>query len=71
MIDYDIVAIHYLYGGKAHKVVVLSALVLKNEKSVGCHLPDITLSWCCATTTLGNDVVKSPVEQNRMCIILK
>jgi len=56
--------LHYLYGGKAHRVVVLSALVLKNEKSVGCHRPEITLSWCWATTTLGNVVVKSPAERN-------
>ncbi|KAE9534883.1 hypothetical protein AGLY_008175, partial [Aphis glycines] len=48
---------------KPHRVVVLSALVLKNEKSVGCHRPEITLSWCWATTTLGNVVVKSPAEE--------
>ena len=34
--------------------------MLTNEKSEGCHLPDITLSECCATTTLGNGAVRSP-----------
>ena len=47
-------------GGRAHNVAVLSADVLTNEKSEGCHLPDITLSECWATTTLGNGAVKSP-----------
>lgn len=47
-------------GGKAHRVAVLSAEVDKKENSVGCQRPDITLSWCCATTTLGRGRVKSP-----------
>lgn len=47
-------------GGNAHSVAVLSAEVDKNEKSVGCHRPDMTLSVCCATTTEGNGIVKSP-----------
>ena len=38
----------------------MSAEVLTNEKSEGCHLPDITLSECWATTTLGKGAVKSP-----------
>lgn len=33
-------------GGRAQRVAVLSADVLRNEKSVGCHLPEITLSAC-------------------------
>lgn len=51
-------------GGKAHNVAVLSAEVDKNENSVGCQRPEITLSWCCATTTLGRGNVKSPVIIN-------
>lgn len=47
-------------GGSAQSVAVLSAEVLTNEKSEGCHLPDITLSECWATTTLGKGAVKSP-----------
>ena len=49
-------------GGRAHNVAVLSADVLTNEKSEGCHLPDITLSECWATTTLGKGAVKSPCK---------
>ena len=49
-------------GGKAQSVAVLSADVLTKEKSAGCHLPDITLSECCATTTLGKGHVKSPCK---------
>lgn len=49
-------------GGNAHKVAVLSAEVDKNEKSVGCQRPDMTLSACCATTTDGNGIVKSPCK---------
>ena len=49
-------------GGSAHNVAVLSAEVLTNEKSEGCHLPDITLSECWATTTLGKGAVKSPCK---------
>lgn len=52
-------------GGKAHKVAVLSADVDKNENSVGCQRPDITLSWCWATTTLGNGNVRSPAMENK------
>jgi hypothetical protein len=37
---------HCQSGGKAQSVAVLSADVLTNEKSAGCHLPDITLSEC-------------------------
>lgn len=43
-------------------MAVLSADVDKNEKSVGCQRPDITLSVCCATTTDGNGIVKSPCK---------
>lgn len=50
-------------GGRAHNVAVLSALVLRNENSVGCQRPEITLSWCCATTTLGRGIVRSPEEE--------
>jgi hypothetical protein len=49
-------------GGRAHNVAVLSALVLRNENSVGCQRPEMTLSWCCATTTLGRGIVRSPKE---------
>jgi len=49
-------------GGRAHNVAVLSALVLRNENSVGCQRPEMTLSWCCATTTLGRGIVRSPEE---------
>jgi len=31
-------------GGRAHSVAVLSALVLRNENSVGCQRPEMTLS---------------------------
>lgn len=51
-------------GGRAQSVAVLSADVDKNEKSFGCHLPEITLSWWAATTTLGNGAVKSPENNN-------
>ena len=47
-------------GGSAQSVEVLSALVERNEKSVGCHLPVMALSWCVATTTLGRAPVRSP-----------
>lgn len=50
-------------GGRAHNVAVLSALVLRNENSVGCQRPEMTLSWCCATTTLGRGIVRSPEEE--------
>lgn len=50
-------------GGRAHNVAVLSALVLRNENSVGCQRPEMTLSWCCATTTLGRGIVRSPEEK--------
>jgi len=50
-------------GGRAHNVAVLSALVLRNENSVGCQRPEMTLSWCCATTTLGRGMVRSPEEE--------
>lgn len=49
-------------GGNAQRVAVLSADVDKNEKSVGCQRPDITLSVCWATTTDGNGIVKSPCK---------
>lgn len=49
-------------GGRAHRVAVLSAEVLRNENSVGCHRPEITLSWCCATTTLSRGIVRSPAD---------
>lgn len=47
-------------GGNAHRVAVLSADVDKNEKSVGCQRPEIALSECCATTTEGSGIVRSP-----------
>lgn len=47
-------------GGNAHNFEVLSADVDKNEKSVGCQRPEMTLSECWATTTDGNGIVKSP-----------
>lgn len=47
-------------GGKAHKVAVLSADVEMNEKSFGCQRPEMTLSLCCATTTDGSGIVRSP-----------
>ena len=50
-------------GGRAHNVAILSALVLRNENSVGCQRPEMTLSWCCATTTLGRGIVRSPEEE--------
>lgn len=46
--------------GSAQRVAVLSALVVKNAKSLGCHRPWITLSLCSATTIIGNGWVKSP-----------
>lgn len=52
-------------GGNAQSVAVLSADVLRNENSVGCQRPDITLSWCWATTTLGNGIVKSPEKKKK------
>lgn len=52
----------FYIGGRAHRVAVLSADVERNEKSVGCQRPEITLSVCCATTTDGNGIVKSPCK---------
>lgn len=49
-------------GGNAHKHAVLSADVDKNENSTGCQRPDMTLSVCCATTTDGSGIVKSPCK---------
>lgn len=47
-------------GGKAQSFAVLSADVDKNENSVGCQRPEITLSVCCETTTEGKGIVRSP-----------
>lgn len=51
---------HFQSGGSAHKAHVLSALELMKENSLGCQRPEMTLSWCWATTILGSDMVRSP-----------
>ena len=60
MLDAGLQRVLVYTGGRAHNVAVLSAEVLRNENSVGCHRPEITLSWCWATTTLGKGIVRSP-----------
>lgn len=52
-------------GGSAQRVEVLSAEVEMNEKSEGCHRPEITLSLWWATTTLGKAPVRSPLESSQ------
>jgi len=55
-------------GGNAHRVAVLSADVDRKENSEGCQRPEITLSECWATTTLGSGNVKSPKQSNMITI---
>lgn len=62
MLDAGLQRVLVYTGGRAHNVAVLSAEVLRNENSVGCHRPEITLSWCWATTTLGKGIVRSPAK---------
>lgn len=56
-------------GGRAHSFAVLSADVDKNENSVGCQRPDMTLSACADTTTDGSGIVKSPCRSVRTILL--
>lgn len=69
MLDAGLQRVLVYTGGRAHNVAVLSAEVLRNENSVGCHRPEITLSWCWATTTLGKGIVRSPCRSVRTSLL--
>ena len=52
-------------GGSPQSVQDLSALVLTKEKSVGCQRPEMTLSSCEATQTVGSGWLRSPCRSVR------